>query len=187
MIIDLFKNSSETNHVNKSSYLLPVVSYTGTLKAQTSIINPTILIECNYNEFNKDNNPIVDDDSLDVIDGDGLDTVYSIDGYTFLDCNYAYIEDLKRYYFIIDIQPFTDKLWVIDLKCDVLMSFKENILSLKAYIERNEFDYNLDLVDEFLNYKQNLDVTFEEFATPLFDNEITWASFSYVASIVGGF
>ena len=51
-------------------------------------------------------------------------------------CNYVYIEAFRRYYFIKDIQ-LKEKTMVISLHCDVLMSFKTDILNSKATIVRS--------------------------------------------------
>lgn len=56
--------------------------------------------------------------------------------------NYCYIEDFKRYYYINDIDSYRNGLWVIRLKNDVLMSYKDKILELSGIVSRlNETDY----------------------------------------------
>lgn len=56
--------------------------------------------------------------------------------------NYCYIEDFKRYYYINDIDSYRNGLWVIKLKNDVLMSYKDKILELSGIVSRlNETDY----------------------------------------------
>lgn len=49
--------------------------------------------------------------------------------------NYCYIEAFNRYYFITDI-TVNDKTMIMSLHCDVLMSFKNDILTSKATIVR---------------------------------------------------
>lgn len=60
--------------------------------------------------------------------------------------NYAYIPDWDRYYFINDI-TYGIGLWVLDLRVDVLASFKDNILSSSQYVLRNANNYNDDILD----------------------------------------
>ena len=48
--------------------------------------------------------------------------------------NYAYIEDFKRYYFITDYISLRTGIWQINLKSDVLMSFKDSILASNVLI-----------------------------------------------------
>lgn len=50
--------------------------------------------------------------------------------------NYAYIPDFDRYYYIKNITAFRKNAWLIDLKCDVLMSFKDEILEMSGIVSR---------------------------------------------------
>lgn len=77
-----------------------------------------------------------------TIAGDG-----SIIGY-----NYAYIVEFNRYYFITDIKSIRNGIWEISLLCDVLMSFKDDILTSYAVIDQTqEYDiYNYLSSDTFV-------------------------------------
>lgn len=58
------------------------------------------------------------------------------------DYNYCYIEEFKRYYYINDIDSYRNGLWVVKLKVDVLMSYKDKIMELTGIVSRlNETDY----------------------------------------------
>lgn len=50
--------------------------------------------------------------------------------------NYAYIQEFSRYYFITDIKCIRENLFEIMMKVDVLMSFKDDILSSYAIIDK---------------------------------------------------
>ena len=50
--------------------------------------------------------------------------------------NYAYIPEFGRYYYIKNITAFRKGAYIIDLKCDVLMSFKEEILNMSGIVSR---------------------------------------------------
>lgn len=65
--------------------------------------------------------------------------------------NYAYIEDFARYYFITDIKSIRNGVWEISFLCDVLMSFKNDILNANAVIDQTqEYDiYNYLSSDTF--------------------------------------
>ena len=102
MDIILCKNNSEPNKINK--VLSDQYTLSGTLKEQTSITTPSIMIESE--------NPV---------------------GF-----NYAYIPDFNRYYFISDIVNISNNLWRINLKVDVLESFKSDILSSSAILSDSE-------------------------------------------------
>lgn len=52
--------------------------------------------------------------------------------------NYAYIEDFGRYYFITDYISLRTGIWQINLKSDVLMSFKDSILASSVLINSTE-------------------------------------------------
>lgn len=61
--------------------------------------------------------------------------------------NYVYIPSLLRYYFIDSVTLVNNGIWDLNLKVDVLMSYKSKILQQSAYISRNEFEYNSYLND----------------------------------------
>lgn len=51
--------------------------------------------------------------------------------------NYAYLSEFDRYYYIEDVTVTPNELYSMDLRCDVLMSFKDDILNSEAYIEQS--------------------------------------------------
>lgn len=51
--------------------------------------------------------------------------------------NYCHIPDLGRFYFIRDIQSITRNIWELHLECDVLESYKAEILASNARYNRN--------------------------------------------------
>ena len=52
--------------------------------------------------------------------------------------NYAYIPMFGRYYFITDFVSLRTGIWQINLKSDVLMSFKDPILNSRALIQNTQ-------------------------------------------------
>ena len=52
--------------------------------------------------------------------------------------NYAYIPMFGRYYFITDFVSLRTGIWQINLKSDVLMSFKGPILNSRALIQNTQ-------------------------------------------------
>lgn len=109
MTLTLYTTSSERNRIGKS--LVQQIQITGTLRAGDSgnMINPTITIES---------------------------TAANIS--TVLSCNYAYITEYNRYYFIGDKKTVSDKLVELPLECDVLESFKTSILENDVLVGRSE-------------------------------------------------
>lgn len=50
--------------------------------------------------------------------------------------NYAYIEEFGRYYYINNITAMRNKAFVLDMKCDVLMSYKDEIREMSGVVSR---------------------------------------------------
>lgn len=55
----------------------------------------------------------------------------------FSDINYAEIPELNRFYFVDSITNISATLWQLDLSCDVLETYKADILASKARLYRN--------------------------------------------------
>lgn len=51
--------------------------------------------------------------------------------------NYAEIDLLNRKYFVRDIQNLNNDVWLVRLECDVLETYKDDILNSKANVTRN--------------------------------------------------
>lgn len=62
--------------------------------------------------------------------------------------NYMYIGKLNRYYFVTDYDIVRTGLIDLYLTEDVLMTYREGIYKLKAFVERNEYENNPLLVDK---------------------------------------
>lgn len=141
MEITLYRSRAERTKLDKTSQLTKVATLVGTLRDSTSVTNPTIIVE---NTFAMDR---------EVVDGDGLivsaenEKVSIIDLSNPIDCNYMYIKEFNRFYFIDGIVSLNSRLWALNCSVDVLMSFKEEILALNVYVDRNQYDYDSDLID----------------------------------------
>lgn len=86
--------------------------------------------------------------------------------------NYMYIDKFKRYYFIEDVEVFPNQIYKLRLKCDVLMSFKDDILnsygnitSQTNYNDYYNFDYSSEVRKE--NNIYHSDVVFEDVKTTI--------------------
>ena len=80
-----------------------------------------------------------------------------------IDFNYVYIDKFKRYYFIETVEVFPNKIYHLTLKCDVLMSFKDDILnsygnitSQTNYNDYYNFDYSSEVRKESNIYNSNV-------------------------------
>ena len=62
--------------------------------------------------------------------------------------NYVYIEAFNRYYYVNDITSLKKDLWQMTLSVDVLMTYRNAILSCTGFVDRNENEFNADLIDK---------------------------------------
>lgn len=106
MIVKLMLSMDEMDRVTKSPKI--VAEYSGTLRADCSIVDPVILLQIDQEQINM---PRV---------------------------NYAQIPDFGRYYFITGIRVLREGIWEISLHCDVLMSYAGYIRALPALIARDQ-------------------------------------------------
>ena len=70
-----------------------------------------------------------------------------VESTSLVDYNYCYIPKFKRYYFISDIVSVRNNLWRVSLKCDVLESFKSDILKLSCIVDKQQnqsYNNNID-------------------------------------------
>lgn len=114
MQIILYKNNSEPERFTKS--ISGSLTLSGTVRGETNVINPEILIEGSPEDFPSD-------------------------------YNYAYIPEFERYYFINEVTAFRNNVTVLFMHVDVLMSFKEDILSNSAIVDKQALAGNIYLND----------------------------------------
>lgn len=79
------------------------------------------------------------------------------------DCNYCYIQDLGRYYFIDSVECMNGTIYKIRVSVDVLKSYADDIQNISAIITKSE---NPD--DNFVNCE--VSETFESEVINLTDN-----------------
>lgn len=56
--------------------------------------------------------------------------------------NYAYIPEFNRYYFVDKIELFPNSIYNVTLRCDVLESFKAEILASSGFINQQTKNVN---------------------------------------------
>lgn len=96
--------------------------------------------------------------------------------------NYVYIAPFNRYYFVTEIVSIRQNLWEMHLDIDLLMTYKEGIKGLSAFIDRNEFDYNEDIIDNKRVLEQGFNIS-----THRVDNEIFNSKPTYVLTTFNGY
>ncbi len=74
--------------------------------------------------------------------------VEDVDDYV-TSANYAYIQEFGRYYYIQEVTHLRNKLWVVDMVCDVLMSFSNSIKFSMALIESTT-DEGIERVNNYM-------------------------------------
>ena len=97
--------------------------------------------------------------------------IINIENYEIEDTfNYIYVPSLNRYYYVTNIELSTKNIATLQLNEDVLMSHKDLILQQTAFIDRQEFDYNDDLVDDLVitKYNKNVDYNIVNYSTNIF-------------------
>lgn len=67
-------------------------------------------------------------------------------GFDITSCNYAYITEFDRYYFVNNIKC-VNKLYEIEMHVDVLSTYKSVIRENQAVVSRQENNWNLYLQD----------------------------------------
>lgn len=87
-------------------------------------------------------------DDIDVLNPSfSLSDISGADIEIIKDCNYMYISEFGRYYYITGKTiSYNDEI-ILSGKVDVLRTYAADILSLSAIVERNSTNYNNYLVD----------------------------------------
>lgn len=86
---------------------------------------------------------------------DILNPSLEIEGDEVLGANYLYIDSLNRYYFINDVEFISGEIFRVNCQIDVLMSYADEIKAQNAIIKRQQYNYNVDLVDNRLKTSKN--------------------------------
>lgn len=109
--ISLYTISCDRKQIDKSKSWDKVVDITETfrVKQASSILNPQITL-----------------------------ALSTIGEKNYASVNYAYVPEWGRYYFVDDITLENDSLLTLTLSVDVLMSYKDKILSSQQFISRAE-------------------------------------------------
>lgn len=59
--------------------------------------------------------------------------------------NYVYIPEFRRYYEVTEVTSVRTGLWEVSMKCDVLMSFRGDIMRTQVIIDKQSQYSNSDL------------------------------------------
>ena len=101
------------------------------------------------------------------------------------DCNYCYIPKFNRYYYIQNVVSEYTNLFTIELKVDVLMSYKTDILNQVGLVNRNEYNFDDDLIDSKMIQEIDYDIDITEYENSLFtydDNIVSTYNFLIITA-----
>lgn len=109
--------------------------------------------------------------------------IIDVDTVNITKCNYIYIPDFERYYFVNEIISVRKSAWKFICHVDVLSTYKNQLRSLSGVIARQEYDYNLMIDDDKFIVNSN-----RMYVTKAFPNRAPSASggASFVMSVAGG-
>lgn len=102
------------DHRKLSKTFSSTISLSGTLRNDSNIVNPSVLVR--------------------------------VSASTIANCNYMYISEFNRYYYITDITAVSDTLSMVNGHCDVLNTYKAGIRSNQAIVKRSS-----NMNDLFIN------------------------------------
>ena len=181
MTITLYLNSAENNRVDKTAYLEELLTLTGSLRDGSSMLEPNIIFELPQGA----DSAVIDEDDEEVNTPDGDIVIQGEDVYRF---NYVYIHEFNRYYYVDDIFVSRTKLYNVALSVDVLMSTKDALLSLPAYIDRNEFDNDPYLYDNLRPFEEKTEITYTQAdaGNIQFSTDRDWLEWNFVANMIVG-
>lgn len=98
--------------------------------------------------------------------------------------NYVYIPIFNRYYFVTSLSSVSKNVWRMELNCDVLMTYKNEILLLQGVIGRQEIDFNPLLVDNELPTQNNPIVEVIDIPSDAFNTQSD-AGHNFLMTVIG--
>lgn len=120
--VKLYQFSKEKNSTKQPG--TAVASISGLFLSSASIESPAIMFDLNYSNAAEE-------------------STYK----SYLECNYAYIDDFKRYYFI-DNWTFDGRgKWIASMTVDAMATYKTAIGNSTQYIARSASEFNGEILD----------------------------------------
>lgn len=99
--------------------------------------------------------------------------------------NYVYIPIFNRYYYVTSLSSVSKNVWRMELNCDVLMTYKEQIFLLQGVIGRQEIDFNPLLVDNELPTQNNPIVEVIDIPSDAFNTQTSDAEHNFLLTVIG--
>lgn len=137
-------------------------------------LSDKIVVDKNITQLGSDLSGTLRDDCSII---DPVIAVESVVGSNIAKCNYAYIPEFARYYYINNI-VCRGKLFELHMHVDVLMSYRGDIRSNNAVISRQEQHYNLYLQDGVFKEQSNPHYQIMKFPSG-------FSSFNFILAVSG--
>lgn len=99
--------------------------------------------------------------------------------------NYVYIPIFNRYYYVTSLSSVSKNVWRMELNCDVLMTYKEQIFLLQGVIGRQEIEFNPLLVDNELPTQNNPIVEVIDIPSTAFNTQTTNNGHNFLLTVIG--
>lgn len=99
-----------------------------------------------------------------------------------LTCNYCYVEEFNRYYYVRNITVSNKHTIELELMVDVLMSYADQIKGMYALVTKQEFDYNAYYIDPDLLVRCDKQITTQNVGQFGVDNAVRY----YLTATGGG-
>lgn len=154
--ITLYSNKASEETIDKSGSLVKIEDLTGDFRGSVNVLHPIIQIT-----------PTVSSTATKILS----------------ECNYMYIQELNRYYYVTGITCLAN-IFELELRVDVLMSWKTAILAQKVIVSRNEKEWKLYLDDSALKVYNNPNITTYNFRD-LQGNVTKFNAEEYVLALAG--
>lgn len=113
--------------------------------------------------------------------------ILKYDKLLFENMNYCYIDEFKRYYYIVNKECLDSNHYSISLSCDVLMSFKDSFINKPMLINRTSIKAksNLELADSDIQTSAQKIVMTEKIDSNVF-NVKEYSQCMYLLNVIGG-
>lgn len=155
----LYKCTCSNETIDKTNYITSIDSLSGEFRGEVNILRPVIRIS---------------------------PTTYATQTKILTECNYVYISVLGRYYFVTDITAISNNIIELNLRVDVLYSWKTAILAQSVIVSRNEKEYALYLDDNVLKVYNNPNITVYHFKDTDGVTDMVFSASEFILALAGG-
>lgn len=134
--VKLYSNSAPKEKIDKSGQLSEIETLSCVFKEPCSVLTPVLQIR---------------------------PTQTSTDAKLLTECNYVYIQEFGRYYYVTEPATLVNNLIELQLSVDALYSWKTALLQQEVIVARNEKQYSLYLDDAALKVFNNPNICIYHF------------------------